>query len=93
MHLLRKCAIETFNISFESTHNMQQYGAKITCAEERKKIMTSHPPPLPVQRLYWEECLKLGLIQDFHREDASSAVNSTECILGGGGGGGGEGGN
>ena len=26
-------SIETFNISFESTQNMQQYGTKITCAE------------------------------------------------------------
>ena len=27
--------IETFNISFESTQNKQQYGAKITCTEVR----------------------------------------------------------
>ena len=26
--------IETFNISFESTQNKQQYGTKITCTKE-----------------------------------------------------------
>ena len=31
--------IETFNISFESTHNKQQYGTKITRTEVRKKVM------------------------------------------------------
>ena len=29
----------TFNISFESTQNKQQYGTKITCSEARKKVM------------------------------------------------------
>ena len=33
--------IETFNISFESTQNKQQYGTKITCTEVRGKVMTS----------------------------------------------------
>ena len=28
--------IETFNISFESTQNKQQYGTKITSTEEEK---------------------------------------------------------
>ena len=31
--------IETFNISFESTQNMQQYGTKIACTEVRKKLL------------------------------------------------------
>ena len=31
--------IETFNISFESTQNMQPYGTKITCTEVKKKVM------------------------------------------------------
>ena len=29
--------IETFNISFESTRNQQQYGTKITCTDIRKE--------------------------------------------------------
>ena len=29
---------KTFNISFESTQNMQQYGNKITCTKERKVV-------------------------------------------------------
>ena len=31
----KKLPIETFNISFECTRNMQQYGSKITCTEVR----------------------------------------------------------
>ena len=31
--------IETINISFESTQNMQQYGNKITCTQVRKKMV------------------------------------------------------
>ena len=30
---------ETFNISFESKQNTQQYDTNITCAEVRKKVM------------------------------------------------------
>ena len=33
---LRKVFIATFNISFESTKDKQQYGTKITCTEVRK---------------------------------------------------------
>ena len=29
----------TFNITFESTSNNQQYGIKFTCTEVRKKVM------------------------------------------------------
>ena len=31
--------IETFNTSFESTQNKQQYDTEITCMEARKKVM------------------------------------------------------
>ena len=34
--------IETFNISFESTQNNQQYGTKITCTELRGKILCDY---------------------------------------------------
>ena len=34
----KKVPIETFNVSFESTKNKQQYGAKITCTEVRIKL-------------------------------------------------------
>ena len=37
--LLENVPIETFNISFESTQNKQQYGTKITCTEARTKVM------------------------------------------------------
>ena len=36
-HNVREC-IETFNISFESTQNKQQYGTKIICTGARKKL-------------------------------------------------------
>ena len=37
MYLLKNVLMATFNTSFENTQNKQQYGTKITCAEERGK--------------------------------------------------------
>ena len=37
LKLVKNVPTEIFNILFESTHNKQQYGTKITCTEVRGK--------------------------------------------------------
>ena len=50
-----KVPIETFNTSFESTQNEQQYGTKITCTEVRKVMVIRNVI----------QCLS-GVFRDFH---------------------------